>query len=248
MQIPDMIPTMLGQGMDDTVKMILSEPDNHLQNIIRLSKVCKVKIKLNRPFTVYANRRHAIKDVTEYTFNGFFQHGNDLCYLFKGNGRRGQYLPLSLIESYEPVLSTANTFNSLEDFKKKFDTFFISNELIEQLYNEKSAQTGARYRPSDFRPVSTAGKEALSCFLRNFKGVDNTDQSDYRENKGVSGNTYYTCEGSYYGRGGSTSRDIRISHQFGFNRVSYSSEYHGCGNGRYGILATRSTYLWLEDD
>jgi|WetSurMetagenome_2_1015567.scaffolds.fasta_scaffold50361_2 hypothetical protein len=248
MQIPDTIPMMLGQGNDDTIKVILSEPDNHLQNILRLSKVCKVKVKFTRPFTIYANRRHVIKDVSEYTFNGFFQHGNDLCYLFKGNGRHGQYLPMQLIESYEPVLTSVNIFNSLEEFKKKFDTFFITDELIEQLYTEKSAQTGAKYCPSDFKPVSTAGKEALRQFLMNFKGVSNTDRNDYREYTGSSGNIYYTCNGSYYGRGGSTSRDIRISHQFGFNRVSYSSEFHGCGNGRYGILATRSTYLWLEDD
>jgi hypothetical protein len=239
---------MLGQGNDETIKMILTEPDNHLQNIIRLSKVCKVKIKFNRPFTVYANRRHAIKDVTDYIFNGFFQLGNDLCYLFKGNGRQGQYLPLSIIESYEPVLTSVNTFTSLEQFKKKFDTFFITNELIEKLYSEKSAQTGDKYKPSDFKPISTAGKEALRVFLRRFKGVDDTDKTGYTEWKDTEGKPYYVCDGSYYGRGGGTSRDIRISHQFGFNRVSYSSEFHGCGNGRYGILATRSTYLWLEDD
>jgi hypothetical protein len=248
MKVPDTLPMMLNQGNDETISLILSEPDNHLQNMIRLSKICKVKVKFTRPFTVYANRRHVIKDVTEYTFNGFFQQGNDLCYLFKSGGRHGQYLPLSIVSSYEPVLSTTNVFNSLEQFKKKFDTFFITEELIEQLYNEKSSQTGARYTPSDFKPISAAGKEALRLFLRDFKGVNNTNQSDYPMSKGVSGEAYYSINGCYYGRGGGKSRDIRVGHQFGFNRVFYSSEYHGCGNGRYGIVVNKSTYLWLEDD
>lgn len=30
--------------------------------------------------------------------------------------------------------------------------------------------------------------------------------------------------------------------------VYYSSEHMGCLNGRYGLIANRNEYLWLEDD
>jgi len=43
-------------------------------------------------------------------------------------------------------------------------------------------------------------------------------------------------------------RDITIEHTLGQGKVYYSSEYQGCGNGRYGLLANKNEFLWLEDD
>jgi hypothetical protein len=249
MQVPKELPLMLGQGYDDTIKTILADPENHMLNISCLSTICKVKIKFTIPVTIYANRRHAIKDVTEYVFNGFFLKGDSICYRFKRGGRTGQYLPFQYVESYEPVRSTVDEFTSFEQFRKKFDTFFITEELIEQLWNEKSAQHGERYKPSDFRPVSKAGKEALRMFLPRFKGVNNTDTSTY-SSRTYEGVISYYVEGRYYGRSNTCafSRDVTVSHQMGFNRVFYCSEQTGGGREHNGLLVNRSTYLWLEDD
>lgn len=250
MVLPSTLPTLLNQGNDETLKLMFSNPDDHLQNITRLSKICRVKITFNQPTDIVVNRRKVLRGITEHTFPGFFCKGDTLYYFMKRDGRSGYPLPLSRIKAYEPVGSTVDAFSSYEEFKKKFDLFFISEELIKELWESTSAQHGGKYVPSDFKPISKAGKEALRLFLTRFKGINNTDTSTYSERNNINGNgTYHICDGNYYGSGGSsTSRDIKISHQMGFNRVFYSSEYHRCGNGRYGIIATKSTYLWLEDD
>jgi hypothetical protein len=249
MELPKLLPTLLNQGNDEIVKFMLSNPDDHLKNIVRLSKICRVKLTFNQPTDIVVNRRKILRGITEHTFPGFFRKGDTLYYYMKRNGRSGYMLPLSQIKSYEPIGSTIDAFNRYEEFKKKFDLYFITEDRIKNLWENSSAQHGGKYLPSDFRPISKSGKEALRLFLNKFKGINNTDTSTYSERKNFNGNgTYYVCEGTYHGRGGSNSRDIRIGHQMGCNGVYYSSEYHGCGNGRYGILATRSTYLWMEDD
>jgi hypothetical protein len=252
MVLPNTIPLLLGCGYDETVSLMLSNPDDHMQNIVRLSKICKVKIKFTQPVTIYPNRRRAIKDVTEYVFSDFFISGDRICYRFKKDGRHGQYLQMQYVESYEPVRTTVNEFRDYEQFKKKFDLFFITEELIKDLWESTSAQHGGKYMPSDFKPVSKAGHEALRMFLRTFKGVNSTDTTGYMERTSVVQGepTYHILYGRYYGRSLDChfSRDVDVSHQIGLNRVFYSSTRTGGGKERNGILANRSTYLWLEDD
>jgi hypothetical protein len=252
MILPNTIPLLLGRGYDETVSLMLSNPDDHMQNIVRLSKICKVKIKFSQPVNIYPNSRRAIKDVTEYVFSDFFLKGDMICYRFKKDGRHGQYLQMQHVESYEPVRTTIDEFNSYEDFKKKFDLYFITEELIKDLWEGTSAQHGEKYKPSDFKPVSKAGKEALNSFLRTFKGVNSTDITGYTEKDSLvtDEGKYHILYGHYFGRSFDChfSRDVDVSHQIGQNRVFYSSTRTGGGKERNGILATRSTYLWLEDD
>lgn len=252
MILPDTIPLLLGQGFDDTVKMIFAEPDNHIMNIVRISKVCRVKVTFFQPETFYLTVRKKIFNVSEYVFPEFFCHGDRLYFKSKRGGRTGLQLSLDRIKSYEPVLSTLNEFNNYEQFKKKFDLFFITEELIKELWEGTSAQHGGKYQPSDFKPVSKAGKEALQQFLRTFRGVDSTDTTGYTERQPweQGGSPYHILYGHYFGRNSDChfSRDVDVSHQLGLNRVHYSSTQTGGGHERNGILATRSTYLWLEDD
>lgn len=252
MVLPKTIPLLLGCGHDETVSLMLSNPEDHMKNIKRLSEICKVKIKFAQPVTIYPNHRRAIKDVTEYVFSDFFLKGDSICYLYKKDGRHGQYLPMQHVESYEPVRTTIDEFNSYEEFKKKFDLFFITEELIKELWESTSAQHGERYKPSDFKPISKFGREALRMFLRNFKGVNSTDTTGYMERSSIVRDepTYHILYGTYHGRNSDChfSRDIDVSHQLGLNRVHYSSERTGGGQERNGLIATRSTYLWLEDD
>lgn len=246
MILPNTTPLLLGRGYDDIIKAALSEPENHHMNIMRISKVCRVKVTFNNPQTIWITRRKHII-VSEHTFPEFFVKGDTLYYKFKRDGRTGIPISMKHITAYEPVLESLDEFKTYEDFKKMFDLQFITEGQIQNLWEGTSFQHGGKYKPSDFKPISASGREALQWFLAGFKGVNNTDPSTYREYT-FEGSTYRTLTGTYYGRGGNNSRDIRISHRLGSPQVGYSSEYHGCGNGRYGLLATKSTYLWLEDD
>jgi hypothetical protein len=232
---------------DETIKTILSNPDEHLLNIVRLSKVCRVKIRFHNPESFYIRPRKRIENVTEYVFPDFFIKGDTLYYKLKREGISGYPIALDRIAAYEPVLSTVNKFTSYEHFRKKFDTFFITEKLIKELYAEKSSQTGDRYRPSDFKSISSAGKKALKMFLIRFKGVNCTDTESYSEQTYEGKTTYYITNYSYGGNSNS-SRDVSVEHTMGAPLVHYSSEQTGGGHQRCGLLANRSTYLWLEDD
>jgi len=246
MQLPDTLPLMLWQGNDETISKILSNPDDHLENILRLSRICKIKITFTTPFTVRINRRCIKQNVTEYIFSGFFKHGNDLCYTYKRDGRHGQFLPMSLIKSYEPIRN--KTFKDFEQFKKKFDPFFITGEYIKKLWEETSCQTGERYTPEDFRQIGPAGKQALQRFMHQFMGVSNVDPSTYSP-RSFDGKSYHMAKGHYFGSGnGNFSKDVTIEHELGNPIVFYCSEQTGGGKSRSGLVVSKTTYLWLEDD
>jgi hypothetical protein len=247
MILPNTTPLLLGRGYDDIIKAALSDPDNHLLNIMRISKVCRIKITFSIPQTIWITRRKRYDNVSEHVFPEFFVKGDTLYYLFKRGGCTGLPVSFKHIQSYEPIIESVDEFKTYEDFKKKFDTQFITEDQIKNLWDSTSAQHGGKYKPSDFKPISKSGKEALRYFLADFKGVHSTDPTGYRDYT-FEGNTYHHITGTYYGSGGNGSRDIRVSHRLGSPQVSYSSEYQGCGNGSYGLLATKSTYLWLEDD
>lgn len=248
MILPNTTPLLLGRGYDDTIKAVLAEPENHLMNIMRISKVCRVKVTFSFSQTVWLSRRKRLDNVSEHIFPEFFVKGDTLYYLFKRGGRTGLPISLKHIQAYEPVIDSVDEFKTYEDFKKKFDTQFITENQIKNLWESTSAQHGGKYKPSDFKPISKSGKEALRYFLVDFKGVTSTDPTGYRDYTFDNVTTKHIT-GTYYGSGGGNgSRDIRIGHRLGSPQVSYSSEYHGTGNGSYGLLATKSTYLWLEDD
>jgi hypothetical protein len=193
-----------------------------------------------------------------HVFSGFFLHGGSLCYKVKAGGRRGYHFPaLDLVERYEPVVDglvdKTQAFATYEQFRKKFDLLFISDAEILRLWNGTSSQTGNKYTPADFHKIGPVGRKVLEDFMRRFNGVNNTDTASYREvvtpdhtGKQPPTTMYYLSAGheSYRHSG----RDIQISHRLGLGYVHYSSEYAGCGNGRYGLVANRSEFLWLEDD
>jgi len=246
MQVPETLPLLMGQGNDETIKAILSNPEDHQENLMRLSRICKVKLTFNTPITVWQSRRKFKNDVTEHIFGGFFKCGVGFCYKFSTTSRHGQYLNMDLVKSYEPVFNPA--FKTFEQFKKKFDLFFITEAQIKKLWEETSSQTGQRYTPADFRQIGPAGKKALESFLRQFRGVSNVDPSTYSP-RTYAGQSYHMADGYCDGTGmGNFSRDISISHRLGNPLVHYASEYSGTGNGRYGLLVTKNTFLWMEDD
>jgi hypothetical protein len=247
MHFPEEILLLIGQGYDNIVKDIIADPDNHIQNIVRLSKVCKVKLTFKCPIPIYQNR-HSRKIVSEYVFSDFFTQGDLLYYKFKVGGRSGILLSLDNILKYEPA-GGLDKFKDFDTFKKKFDSLYVTDQMIKSLWGEKSSQTGESYKPSDFKPLSSGGKSALKDFNRRFLGVSSTDDSRYSVIRYDDSHSSLFMRACKEGTGGSaTSRDISITHTFGNPCVNYASEYSGTGNGRYGMIANSREYLWLEDD
>lgn len=269
--IPENLPLLIGRLDEEKGKAlttIFSGDQNLHQIFMILGKICKIKIWWSEPVTVYSISRWSrwklnekgqetrtkssgTKEGTEHVFNGFFLNNDSLCYKFKKNGCEGYYLPsIDKIIKYEPVIENfkENKFDSYEQFKAKFDPQFITEDFIKQLYSEKSAQTGKRYTPADFKRIDPRGKEALRRFMTFFQGVSNTNTTTpgYIE-RGEEGKRYHYLDARYYSSG-HPGRDITIGHTLGLNRVSYSSEFHNCGNGTYGLLANKNEYLWLEND
>lgn len=261
--IPENLPLLLDEsdeGKRNVINSVLKNPDDIKSNLLALGQYWKVKVWFSEPVErsivkqwVQAEGRETgyrysknkiVSDV--HTFPGFFNwQGRSLCYKFKRGGRRGDIFPdLKLVTKYEPVINSAkDEFDIFEKFKAKFDPSYITEEGIQSLWDSKSSQHGGDYRPSDFRKIGKVGKQVLRRFLTTFKGINDTPEECYRF---MCGDIKYISERhTAYRHPG---RDISISHSLGVPYVHYSSEYSGCGNGRYGILANKNEYLWLEDD
>jgi len=247
--VPANLVNLIGEsnGLDAVIEQIIrnkNQTDEDVQNnLCVLGRYKKIKVKFTEPQQIVTG--HRWKQVTEHVFNGFFRGKVCLCYLLKSGGKTGYRFPsLHLVESYEPVISALKEFASLAEFKKKFDTRFITETEIEKLWNSKSSQHGGKYNKDDFHRIGRRGLEVMQEFLRFFKGVNDGGGPGYikREEDGYSiRNKRYL---SYHHLG----RDISISHQTNLSYVYYSSEYSGCSNGRYGLVANEREFLWLEDD
>jgi hypothetical protein len=255
------------------IEAILKGREDVQTNLIELSRFWKVRIWFKAPIKIQTvQRKHKValsasevasgytgawqhlssNEGVVHVFSGFFLHGSTLCYTIKRGGRRGYPFPVALIDRYEPVIDglvdKTKAFATFEQFSKKFDPLFITATEIQRLWNGTSSQHGGKYIPADFHKMGPVGRKVMVEFLRQFNGVTNTDTASYRESVGQDGkpSTYYlSAEHQSYRHPG---RDIRISHRMGLGYVHYSSEYAGCGNGRYGLVASRSEFLWLEDD
>jgi hypothetical protein len=241
------------------------------QNLAALGKFWKIRVWFNQPVTInlqprwHDNGNHSKTLVTSKTTDNhvfsYFWIGtaNGLCYRTGKSGRTSHGYPfnwLHRVVKYEPVLEqdkeVSDEFKTFEQFKARFDPQFISEAKIQELWNENSSQTGQRYRRSDFHHIGREGQQVLTRFLHFFKGVgtgNNAPGYSKSTYKNPDGSEYYTLSEHYTSNGrGRFGRDITISHQTNQNIVHYSSEFPGCGNGRYGILANRKYFLHLEDD
>jgi len=237
------------------------------QNLAALGKFWKIRVWFNQPVTInlqprwHDNGNHSktlvtAKTTDNHVFSYFWTnvtHG--LCYR-TANKRGYPFNWLHRVVKYEPVLEqdkeVSDEFKTFEQFKARFDPQFISEEKIQELWDNPSSQTGQRYRRSDFRHIGQEGQQVMERFLFFFKGVgtgDNAPGYHKSEYKNKDGSGYYVLDEHRYSNGrGKFGRDIKISHQTNQNIIHYSSEFPGCGNGRYGILANRKYFLHLEDD
>ena len=237
--------------------------------LLCLGKYAKIRVWFKEPVTVRINprwrqtsiddegrrsftRNHSRTD-TCHVFSGFFAHGSQLCYKTKKDGRKGYYFEwLDLIERYELVLKGKDAaiknshFKNYEEFKKKFHPDFISEVEIQKLWNGYSSQHGGKYTRQDFHKIGTAGREVLRRFLEKFSGISKAPNKYYLDS--VYDDCNYKVLKERHVSRWHTGRDISISHQTNCDYVFYSSEFSGCCNGRYGLLANKSEFLWTEDD
>ncbi len=188
-----------------------------------------------------------------HVFNCICLHngGSVLLYKTTRNARTGYYFPsLDSVVRYEPVIEPEkkDEFSSLAEFASRFDRRFITESEIQKLWAGHSAQHGGKYKPSDFRRIGPEGKKVLNSFLLLFADVDTEGKcylvrhlavGDKPQRKSLD-----SCHLSHHRLG----RDIRISHTLGVGYVGYSSEFHGCANGSYGLLANKNEFLHLEND
>jgi hypothetical protein len=221
-------------------------------NLVELSRYWKIRVWFSTPVEVRITSRR-VKKTNVHIFARFFDgnlHG--ICYQVNRKYRHGYPIGdwLRLIVKYEPVFEMFDDeFKSYEQFRAKFDLYFITEEQIQSLWNGTSSQHGGKYRKSDFHRIGRKGKTALNEFLRFFKGI-----SKGADVIGGAPGYMLETEGKYFilrkhlGSSHHFGRDITISHQTNIDTVFYSSEFYGCGNGRYGLLANRNEFLWIEDD
>ena len=238
-------------------------PEDNTRRILSILGECwPIKVTFDEPVTINTVRRNVIDDTFpngepkawHYNYSKtakthvFYRLYGLLYYTLTKNGRHGYKFPDNTIVKWEIVLpkEKSDTFNSYEDFRKKFDSRFITEEQIIALYNMKSPQTGKPFAPSDFRRVSPAAKGTLHRFLNRFESVTSSNKEPYDERK-MDDSVWYDISCKHY-TSTHSGRDITISHTFGIPRVSYSSEFQNCGNGSYGLLVSKSLWLHTEDD
>lgn len=245
--------------------VLRGENSSLAQNLGLLGRHFKIKIWFSEPVTVqtpYTRWTHYTdeygrdcmtkkcqRQTSEHVFNGFFYQHGYLYSMLRQNGRTGYpFDHCDKIVKWELILDQKGlkieSFSTYEQFRKKFDTFFITEDEIQRLWNGTSGQHGGKYVPSDFRRMGPQGLKLMQKFLRFFKGVNEGGGSGYHKS---SYGDYFTYD-EHYDSDHHSGRDISITHQTNCGVVHYSSEYHGCGNGRYGLVANKKEFLWLEDD
>jgi hypothetical protein len=245
------LPTLLGinPDADAIIAAALGGELSLGDSLARLSPWFLVRAWFSRPVQVWKPRRINTW-VEEHLFRYFFisTHGR-LCYAPRRNPRKGFiFNETHLITKLEFISESTERknfeFKSFEDFRKKFDTRFIKEEQILKLWNGTSGQHGGKYNKKDFRKIGKRGKDVMRRFLMTFTNI-NEKNRHYRVDRYDS---HVFTFSERYQSSHRLGRDISICHQTNCPHVFYSTEFHNCGNGRYGIVANEKEFLWLEDD
>ena len=208
----------------------------------------KYRFVYSCPVTMHTSRYRSKTD-SVHVVGKIFKSADYYCYAPNSNSRRGWEIETDTLVSITVIPRKADVFNSLEEFAKRFDKRFITDEGIKSLWESKSGQHGGQYRPSDFRQVSKVMKNKVKNFVEIVKDIRALKDATNPPPKFVK-NEYSKkfSYDEYYYSNHHAGRDITIYYTLGSKYISYSSEFHRCGNGSYGILATKNTWLHLEDD
>lgn len=178
-------------------------------------------------------------------FNSFFiSRYNRFCYGLRKICHLGYPLEDNFIEKIigMKVISYLMDF---QQFSNKFDKRFISDKEILKLWDDGSAMRRdyGKYQKNDFKRISKQGKICLNKFLSKFKNIYEITEF-YNKSQFGDYKVLTECNNSYSARG----RDITIEHSQNHEKIYYSSEFSGCGNGDYYLLANENEVLYLERD
>lgn len=239
------LPTLIGLSSESD--KAISEVFNGLsleESLVTLSPYFLIKIWFSRPVKFFRKE----KDV--HIFRSFFISSSQrLCYGMRKYPRTGYPFNETDLIIKLKFLHDDSSFKSYEDFRKKFDTRFITEDEILKLWNSKSSQHGDKYNKNDFRRLGKSGKWVMKRFLTHFVDVSTIKKEyPYHKSNLYEDKEVWVYKEEYKSGYSNKGRDIRISHQSNCPYVFYSSEYPGCLNGRYGLIANKNEYLWLEDD
>lgn len=238
------LPLLIGQKDPITVivSKLLQNP-NDLDSLAALTRYLNIKVWFKQPTKIHTSY-HKIHEKISHICPKLFLTEGTLYYCVRTNTRYGYPLDINGIEKIEPLINTLIEFKGYEEFRKQFDTYFITEKEIQKLWNEKSSQHGHKYNKKDFRTIGKRGHEVMTQFLTRFKGINNTDYNTYEDSQ----HGDYKVLTKRYITWHHSGRDISIEHTSRIGYVFYNSEFHRCGNGRYGLVANKNKYLWLEDD
>ncbi len=174
-----------------------------------------------------------------------FKIDNGFYYSTRRNGRRGRALGspdnikrIAILDDNKNV----NKFSPLtwEQFWKKIDSRFMSKEKAREIF-DKGIDTRKVSR-WNFRRITGKGRGLMERFLEKFKNVNKV--TPYHSDSKY-GYKILSEKSRAWGHRG---RDISISHQTNVDCVFWSSEYPGCGNGAYYLVANEKEVLFLEYD
>jgi len=238
--------------MNAALKEAYANPDDLPGNLVRLGRWWRIDVTFDRPVEIRVSSRK-VKRVSRHTFAGFFDSASaGLCYAIRrplSTGYHFGFVPM--VVSYRLVDASTvggreDRFKDFEAFARRFDRRFITDSYIRKLWDTGSPQHGGQYTPSDFHAIGPKGRRVVGSFLKRFAGLNTPEPGNTWYSPGFEGKGYVLyVEEPADGRMG---RDIHVEHKIGVPCIPYASEEPGCGNGRYGVLATEKTFLWVEDD
>jgi hypothetical protein len=239
----------------EAVRKILAGTGSLEEDLLTLGRLWRFELRFSEPVEVHVNRyRRKVTD--KHMFSGFFKDktNDSFCYAYHKSehgtlsGFYAGYRFLDRVVGYSLVdVARAKSFKGYEQFAKRFDRRFITETEIQNLWAGTSGQHGGKYKPTDFHTIGRKGRGVVERFLERYVGLDGTPNIHYTENKNEDGSVYHYLT-VYENAWRASGRDIKVEHRPGMPYVWYSSEFPKHGNGRYGLLATEKTFLWLEDD
>jgi hypothetical protein len=193
------------------------------------------------------------KDGSKKTYRQVFQQNGRWWGNVKRNARKGysiscnEYAGDIITIERDPKAGRHEGFKTLAEFMVMFNPRFITLEKISELWHNgiDGAKT-TEIKRSKFKKIGKEGKTLMKRFLEKFDSVNRITEhymvSPHGEYKVLMEKRYSSSSSMRIGR------DIGVEHSEGNGMVFWSSEYPGCGNGSYYIVANERTILHLEDD
>ena len=175
------------------------------------------RLHFDRPLSFWAGRRY--QDVKNFTVRTFMNQCGGLYVSARKNATLYKFEHLDKVVRLEVLEPKPDKFANFIEFAKIFDRRFISDEKINELWQE-------RRPPSDFRRMGKRAQDLLQEFLRSFTDWRESGISYNQDNRLIS---QYRCWGNQ-------GMKISFEHLAGNGLVWYSTTYQYSPRARYYLL------------